>query len=215
MAPDWESVDRSSSEWTITSKKLDVVIYSSPSMKLGVYKFNPNDKSWSYEYKSHTSYSDKKITYKYSPEGNSTFVKFVRFDDSYSSSIPRYYYTGTEQNSGTYDLVLPNGNSNSSVAIQSDAPVFVQTLVTNVSYNECKDWSTDRWDFYKKPVDERMLSFSADTTTIDENGTVTTRGDHSPKRYTIPMDQIEDDQCYCVVVHFADGTTAQSQVWQK
>ena len=91
----------------------------------------------------------------------------------------------------------------------------MQTLVTNVSYNECKDWPTDKWDFYKKPVDEQILSFSADTTTTDENGTVTTLGDHSPKRYTIPVDQIEDGQCYCVVVHFADGTTAQSQVWQK
>ncbi len=153
----------------------------------------------------------------YTPPEN-TFVKFNQYTlESKISTIPRYYYTGTEQNSGTYDLLLPNGSSNSSVAIQSDAPVFVQTLVTNVSYNECKDWTTDEWDFYKKAVDERILSFSADTTTTDEDGTVTvtTRGDHSPKRYTIPMDQIENDQCYCVVAHFADGTTAQSQVWQK
>ena len=151
----------------------------------------------------------------YTPPEN-TFVKLNQYTEkSKISTIPRYYYTGTEQNSGTYDLVLPNGNSKSSVVIQSDAPVFVQTLVTNVSYNECKDWPTDKWDFYKKPVDERILSFSADTTTTDENGTVTTLGNHSPKRYTIPMDQIEDGQCYCVVAHFADGTTAQSQVWQK
>ena len=216
---------------------------SEPSYKkdphLCIYMFDPAGNLWEVnKYKSmeasartlegtNLEHSSQVYTYNYTPEETSKFVKIVRFDSFIGfsndtkwdentgtwvydwrpwkyvpyASVPLYCYTGPESNSGDYDLVLPNGNSNSSVAIQSDAPVFVQTLVTDISYDECKDWSTDQWDFFKKPLNELVLQFS-DT-------------DHSPKRYTIPVGEINAGQSYCVVAHFADGTTAQSQVWQK
>ena len=151
--------------------------------------------------------------YKYYLPENSTFLKVQRFNsEGTASTIPVFYYTGTEQNTGIYDLVLPNGNAKDSVAIQSDAPVLVQTLITPVSYNECKDWSTDQWDFYKKPVDEKIMTFSNDTVDAEDNVII---GDHNPKRYSIDLEKVPLGYCYTVVAHFANGTTAQSQVWQR
>ena len=152
--------------------------------------------------------------YTYFLPQNSTFLKVERFNsEGTASTIPGFYYTGKEKNTGIYDLVLPNGNSKDSVAIQSDAPVLVQTLITPVSYNECKDWSTDKWDFYKKPVDEKIMTFTSDT--VDGEGNVITYGNHNPKRYSIDLEKVPNGYCYTVVAHFADGTKAQSQVWQR
>ena len=115
--------------------------------------------------------------------------------------IPRYYYTGT-QNTGNYDLILSNGSEKDSVAISSDAPVFVQTMVTSKDYSTVKNWSTDKWEFRAKSIGEEQITFSSN--------------DHSPKKYKIPVDdEIESGNCYVVIAHFADGTTTKSQVMQK
>ena len=242
-APGWNAKDTSGPTWTFESENLTSYFYDNyvtykKDPSLCIYMFDPDTNSWvAGKYKNqepsnrvlegdNISHSKQIYTYSYTPEEDSKFVKIVRFDSFIGfsndskmneagdyvydwrpwkyvpyASVPLYYYTGTETNSGNYDLMFPNGSSNSSVAIQSDAPVFVQTLVTDISYDECKDWSTDKWDFFKKPLNELVLDFSAT--------------DHSPKRYSIPVRQINEGQCYCVVAHFADGTTAQSQVWQK
>lgn len=111
---------------------------------------------------------------------------------------PIYFYTGN-QNSGRYDYILPN--TKSSVLIASDAPVFVNTLTTEKSYSECKNWTAEEWEFYHNHIGDNLLEFTAT--------------DHSPQKYKIPVDQIESRCCYCVVAHFADGTTAISEVMVK
>ncbi|MBB5225489.1 hypothetical protein DYE50_03485 [Treponema ruminis] len=125
----------------------------------------------------------------------------------YDFSIPRYYYyyKGTDnkyvQNTGNYDLILANGSSKDSVAISSDAPVFVQTLTTKYSYEECKSWDINKWQRNRRHIGEKVMSF--DST------------DHAAKKYKIPVNEIDEGDCYVVIAHFADGTSSMSEVKQK
>ena len=133
-------------------------------------------------------------------------VKIVRKYVRGSSSTtvyycpPYYFYTG-EKSSGEYDLLWPTGSTKTSFAIQSDAPVFVHTLTTEKSYSECKDWSAKDWEFFKKHIGDKYLTFSST--------------EHNPKRYSIPMDQIADGECYIVIAHFADNHVEMSEIMQK
>ena len=88
------------------------------------------------------------------------------------------------------------------MAIQSDKPVFVHTLVASNSYNECKDWSYDFWEAYKKSIGETVLVFP------DPNIS-------GPQRYSIPTNQIKKGECYCVIAHFANGDVQVSEVMVK
>ncbi len=115
-----------------------------------------------------------------------------------------YHFSRPVQNanhSAEYDLMTPNGKSKTSVGISSNESVLVHTLVTTKPYSECKDWTLGQWEHYRKTLNEKTLSF--------------TSSDHSAKRYDVPIDQINPGECYCVVAWFADGTSAQSDVWQK
>lgn len=112
-------------------------------------------------------------------------------------SKPVYFYNGRMINTGTYDFILPDDTSESSVLISSDAPVYVHTAVTSISYQKCKDWTVDDWDSYKKIVGPELVN-------------ITTGWEK--KQYDIPLDEIESNQCYVVIAHFADGTTAMSDV---
>lgn len=99
-----------------------------------------------------------------------------------------------------YDLILPNGGSQESVAISSRSPVFVQTAVTWRPYEECKNWSADMWITNHRIIGEKQFDLD-DTSSL--------------QRYAIPVSKIQDGQCYCVIAHFADGHTEKSQVMQK
>ena len=144
-----------------------------------------------------------------------TFYKIGVEDEN--CAVCDYYYLGT-QNTGKYDGLMANGNSNSSVLITSDAPVLVHTMVTSRPYSECSTWTLYDWEQYRKEAGLTVLQFTPDDehTITDSQGqsyTVNT-GDHSPKRYEIP-DEIEEGQCYCVIAYFADGTPVMSNVMQK
>lgn len=119
---------------------------------------------------------------------------------TYDNSVPRYYYYGS-QNTGDYDLILANGSSKDSVAISSDAPVFVQTLTTKYAYEECKTWDRQKWQRNRRHIGEKIIQFDEDN--------------HAAKRYNIPVTEIDSGDCYCVIAHFADGSTAMSEVMQK
>ncbi len=112
-----------------------------------------------------------------------------------------YLYTG-DTGSGQNDLFLPGGFENT-YAIVSDAPVFVHTLITDRPYEECKDWSVKEWEFYKKHIGEKVLSFAADETGV--------------KSYNVPVDdkRLKSGNSYVVIAHYATGRTAKSPVMVK
>ena len=194
--------------WTFTTGEIEWPTWNG--FTGTVFKFNTNTNEWLKQNSKSTSYDYNNTgnTYTYNltytvPENS--FIKIIT-NQSYSYrnmnnyGVPRFYYTGT-QNSGNYDLILPNGSEKDSIAISSDAPVYVSTMVTSKEYSKIQNWKKDTWEFRAKVVGEKQINFS--TT------------DYSPKKYKIPVGLIDDGNCYCVIAHFADGTTAMSEVMQR
>ena len=138
------------------------------------------------------------------PSVDNCFLKFISYLDEpinpCAYSVPVIYYTGTK-GSGEYDLLMANGTSTKSVAIQSDAPVFVHTLTTKRPYEECKDWTAEKWEYMHRHLGEQQINFASD--------------DHSARRYSIPVDQIDSGDYYVVIAHFSDNHTEMSQIMQK
>ncbi len=201
-------ITKSSNTWTFSS--LETNGYAD---NLEYYTLTSSESNWQWSETANrgsrtgsTNLNNYAITF----PSSSVFVKIIRSDPVTGTSptgyktqydySPLYYYTGT-WNTGDYDLIIPNGSSKTSVGISSDAPVFVQTLVTSRPYSECSQWSPEKWEFNRKHFGEKLLSFS----TSDKNA----------KRYAIPMDKISSGECYCVIAHFADGTSTISEVMQK
>ena len=121
--------------------------------------------------------------------------------DKFSFGTPFYVYTGEARNGdGKYDLLLANGNSNDSVAISSDGPVFIHTLVTTKPYSECSSWNVIEWETNHKHIGDKYIDFSTDIRN---------------QRYNIPMGEITKGECYVVVAHFANGKSLMSEVMQK
>ena len=117
----------------------------------------------------------------------------------YGFSNPYYYYTGLK-NSRTCDEIIPYGNSDTSFLIKSDAPVFVQTLVTAKSYDECKNWTIEQWQTRHRHFNEKFINFLKNER-IEE--------------YSInPADFESGEKCYVVVVNYADGTAKMTDVIQ-
>ncbi len=116
-------------------------------------------------------------------------------------SVPAYLYTGTP-GTGNKDLFLPGGFENT-YAIASDAPVFVHTLVTDRPYEECKDWSSKEWEYYKKHLGEQVLTFASNNTGV--------------QAYNAPVSStnIKSGECYIVIAHYATGRIAKSPVMVK
>lgn len=122
---------------------------------------------------------------------------FVRLYNTLS--IPTYYYVTQENHDPSNDGIAFIGSS-SQIQVYSEDPVLVQTIVTPRSYTVCKDWTKEEWLFYKKIVGDEVFNLSS-----------------SNKRatYNIPLDQINQDECYVVIVHFADGSSIMSDVMVK
>ena len=126
------------------------------------------------------------------------FVKVCAYSPDLSKSYtynakPVYFYTGTKSPSVEYNTLLKNGNSKNSVAVSSNAPVLVQTIATPVPYEECKDWSLQKWCLLGLEVDNKIISF-----TSEERG---------PKQYTIDTNKFsnktESGWCYVIIAHYA------------
>ncbi|MBR6296857.1 MAG: hypothetical protein IKR40_10335 [Treponema sp.] len=115
--------------------------------------------------------------------------------------VPAYVYTGSASTTGKYNLILANGGSKDSVAVSSDAPVFVHTVITKKPYSVCKTWSAKKWETFQKHCGDMYMSFSST--------------DHTPQRYDIPMTEINAGECYVVIAHFANNKTQISEVMQK
>lgn len=183
--------------------------------RLGIAKLDTSTTSWSKHSEITTAPTESSGTnggkvYTYSSSLNlptDTFVKIfatAALEDSvlstnFGNSAPFYYYTGTK-NTGKYDYVIANGRDKTSVLVASDAPTFVHTLVTKHSLSECEDWSVAEWEHNHKHTGDKYMDFTSNTTA---------------QKYTIPVSEIESGDSYVVIAHFADGSSAMSEVMQR
>ena len=122
-----------------------------------------------------------------------TYVKVLAYGNN-TFADPVYHWTGSA--STTAKDYLFDGNNG--ILVSSDQPVFVHTLVTSYPYEECKDWDLKRWLHRRKSINDTILDFSSSST--------------GPSFYEIDVSSLEKDECYCIVVHFADGTIRKSAV---
>lgn len=140
------------------------------------------------------------------------FVKMVSYYYMSSTTgkefwpVPFYFYAdSSKRNSGNYDYIQTR--SNTIFFVVSDAPTLVQTVVSQASdsYEDCKNWTAYEWLSHNKVVDERQYTF--------------VRSDNpTPQQYQIEqtvLDKIKPNECYCVIAHFADGSTYVSDVFKK
>ena len=141
-------------------------------------------------------------------KGESTYVKIAPYAGGWNGNwfTPFYCYNGAP-GTGENDFLIPNGTSTESVVVCSDKPVFVHTVVTKVPYEVCKDWAYDEWEYYKLSLNEEILEFGTPTNS-DPNANL-------PKRYKIPVGQMDTGDCYVVIAHFSDNHVEMSQVMQK
>lgn len=134
--------------------------------------------------------------------------KYIDDNNEAYFSCPIYAYAGSIDISGhnkDNDFLLPNGNGKTSVAVVSEHPVLVQTLVSTQPYDVCKDWDYADWLYMKKEVikearNERILYPSSPTEYMI---------------YNIQTERISSGNCYCVIAHFADGHALISNVVEK
>ena len=125
-----------------------------------------------------------------------SYIKVIGcFGDWYT--VPSYFYTG-EKSYEKGDIVQTH--TNKSVLVQSTQPAFVHTVVTTAPYSECVNWEASDWEFYNEYIGYEIMDFS--TYAIQQE-------------YIIPVEQIEQNRRFAVVVHFASGKVAVSQVFQK
>lgn len=131
------------------------------------------------------------------PLQDNSFVRiFVK--TSFDYGYPNYFYTG-DPSTGVYDKLWIYGDKQ---VVSSDAPVFVHILSTSRPYSECKDWSVSEWENNHK-IEE--LIYYGDFSSSN----------HAAVFSDLPLEQIEAGRCYCVIAHFANNTTAISDVMQK
>ena len=133
-----------------------------------------------------------------------TYHQMTTYDEKSYWPTPFYFYAdATKQNSGNYDYIQTK--SASEFFILSDAPTLIQTIVTDFSYEDCKSWTAYDWLVHPNIVDEYQWDF-------------TDEGYPTPIKYDLSkkvLGKIKQNQCYCVVAHFADGTSYRSDVFQK
>ena len=139
---------------------------------------------------------------------SSKYVKIASRDCGGGESwfTPFYCYNGAP-GTGENDFLMQNENTSDSVVISSDKPVFVHTLVSEMPYEVCKNWNYNEWEYYKPSLNEKILDFGVPTN-ADPNKNL-------PKRYVIPVSQIETGNCYIVIAHFSDNHVEMSRVMVK
>ena len=124
---------------------------------------------------------------------------FYKVSSSEVFYAPYYFYVGSH--SAEWDFLVSNAENNKSVLIQSDAPVYVCTYITNVPYEECVNYDVNFWEEYKRVTDEQIFEFS--------------NSNHDFKSYKIDLNKIPKNYSYVVVAHYADGKKMKSHVYYK
>ena len=200
-----DNYDSSNVKMTLSSIKLNSTYHDKTNWILYVSQWGS---SWSAPSESSISYFSDAVTEQgfcmqiediVVPKNKYIMVRACcdpNFNRTYYTTYSIFYTGSAGTTNGKSDLLMPNGNSTDSVAIQSDAPVFVHTLVTDEPYEVCKNWSITEWESYKKHIGDEVFNFTT----------------ASFQRYDIPVGQITAGQCYCVIAHYATNKAIQSEV---
>ena len=201
---------------TLVSEATAYTLYQ---WRLGIAKLNSTDNTWSKHSDVTTTPAvttgpDGAHIYTYSGLSlpSDSFVKIVAtaaLEDTWLStnfghSVPLYFYTGSKQNSGNYDYFTPNGREKYSLRVVSDAPAFVHTIVTKYPLDECQNWTVADWEHNHKHIGDKYMNFNPDT-----------NSEPIPQKYNIPVNQMDQGDCFVVIAHFADGTSCMSDVMVK
>lgn len=169
--------------WTFTTK------VNQSTFAFGLSKFD--NQKWNF-----AGYNVSTNTPKYAYSLSNCKNKFIRVSNKFSTQ--QYYYVSTNLNTGDYDCISLQNPS--CITVSSDAPVFVQTIVSSRSYSVCKEWTKEDWLFAKRIIGEQQINLNSSNKSQD---------------YYIPINEIKTDESYVVIVYFADGSSVMSDVMIK
>ena len=187
-----------------------------------MYAYEFNGSTWTTKWnKAIVAFSTNSFAPLYTPTSTNSFIKLYTSCYStlslsrcleYDFSLPFYTYLGlgTTLHDPNEDFLLPNGNGKDSVAVISNHPVLVQTLVSRQPYEVCKDWNYKDWINKARDIQNETIFYI--------NTQALANGDTCPsqtKQYTIVTKDIPSGCCYCVIAHFADGHALISNVVEK
>ena len=127
-------------------------------------------------------------------------VFIVEFGEYSGFTNPIYYYNGADACSNENDYLIPNGRLGNSFVVGSGAPVFVQTVVTAVPFEECSTWDYKEWEYFKEEYGQKILNISPSATS---------------KVYYVPTDEIPSGYSYVVIAHYSDNHVVMSDVMVK
>ena len=119
------------------------------------------------------------------------------------TSGPQYFYmnTSTIQSQPENKYIIP-ANSQDSLYIDSDCDALIWTVGTKKSFAECSLWTEKQWKFRHFETGAAVYKYSS--------------ANRTQQLYTIPVDEVQAAgcNCYVVLVQFADGTMAKSEVFE-
>ena len=176
---------------------------------LGKWKLNTNGSSSGYKFTFYkwNNGAWEKIT---SPGGTyaldirDVFVKIEYHNkdglNRLSWGTPQYFYFNDAKNTGQFDYFEPCNDE--SLFVTSDAPAYVETIITTKPYDECIRWTKDEWERFHKKRGGTLLEFPASENPVR-------------RKYNIPLSEINSGECYVVIAHFADGTSFMTEVREK
>lgn len=123
-----------------------------------------------------------------------SFVKISYISTRGASELCEYNYAyfyanTTAKSSGDFDYI--EKRSDSEFFITSDAPALVHTIKTKAPYSECKNWTEYDWEGHLAPLNDKAYNFSG--------------SDHVPRKYQVPLDEINSGECYVVITYFANS----------
>ena len=195
---------------TFESPCLRDVYNAGDSNTLKIFTFDKNSKKWSlYKEiikdnitKNGDNYSTEAVTI-LSPDFIRVAYKPSDFNNSYYKD-DTIMYTKTYKGTGKSNYIIANGSSKKSFVIASDAPVYVHVCFTYKTLAVCSAWTVDKWELWSSSAFEEELVFDLDS---------------KPQVYSFePISEQMDmynNMCYCVIAHYADGTTGISQIFEK
>lgn len=207
-----KSASRSGSTWTPTIWVNDGLGRFDDSY-LKFFTYSDGSASWSVAKtltKADTEYAGSAYGYKLKAGTNltiSTTSKFVKAAAYYGCEVNAAYYaheihyTDSYSGNGNYNNLGFNAGQKSSMWVQSDAPALVHTISTTKSYEECSTWNASQWECLNRESGVKVFTFTSALPV--------------PQHYDIPVNEVNDGEYYVVIAHYADGSTAMSEIMKK